>query len=415
MSSAIERDVIDITPKKPPRRRWKWLVLVALAVLVFIASRAVSIYISAAWFGSLGYSSIFWFIFRAKLQLFFVFFIVTTLVLRGAFWLIERAFSSFSFGQRTVFINQQPVNFSPARLLRPLAWIVSVVAGFIFGLGMREDWRSFALYFHQVPTNTTDPIFNKPVGFYLFTLPVYDSVSSWLLSLSVIILIATVVYAALAVTQQGISTTGDLTKARKTSLRAVSIALAPLLIVLAWRFSLSRYPYLWGDHQTFSGISFVEANHLLPAFTWVAVALILAALILLINAFGMRKIRILIGALAIPLLVYIAGAVIIPAYVTNFVVKPNELGRESPYIVHNINWTRRAFGIDRIEQRNFDALVTTDSLDLQNNRATVDNIRLWDWRALKDTLTQIQAIRTYYDFTDRKSTRLNSSHGYISY
>ena len=400
MSFDRDGEIIDVTPTKPKRRRWKWLLVIAIVLLFVVASRALSIYISALWFGSLGYSSVFWFIFRAKLQLFLIFLIATTAILRVGFWLVEREFASFSFGRRTVFINQQPVNFSPARLLRPLAWAGSIIAGLIFGFGMREDWRSFALYFHQAPTGITDPIFNKPLGFYLFTLPIYDSLSSWLLSLSFIILIATVIYAALAVTQQGISTTGDLTKARKTSLTAVSIALAPLLIVLAWRFSLSRYPYLWGDHQTFSGVTFVEANHLLPAFMWVAVALILAALILLINAFTMRKIRILIGALAIPLLVYIVGAAIIPAYVTNFIVKPNELGRETPYIVHNIAWTRRAFGIDRIEQRNFEALTTLDSFDLQNNRATVDNIRLWDWRALKDTLTQIQAIRTYYDFTD---------------
>src|ERR1041385_8872036 len=174
MSSPIEGAVIDITPKKPRLGRWKWLVVVALVLLIFIASRAVSIYISAAWFGSLGYSSIFWFIFRAKLQLFLVFFVATTLILRGGFWLIERAFASFSFGQRTVFINQQPVNFSPARLLRPLAWVVAVVAGLIYGFGMRESWRSFALYFHQAPTTQVDPIFNKPVAFYLFTLPVYD-------------------------------------------------------------------------------------------------------------------------------------------------------------------------------------------------------------------------------------------------
>ena len=400
MSFDRDGEIIDVTPTKPKRRRWKWLLVIAIVLLFVVASRALSIYISALWFGSLGYSSVFWFIFRAKLQLFLIFLIATTAILRVGFWLVEREFASFSFGRRTVFINQQPLNFSPARLLRPLAWVVSIIAGLIFGFEMREDWRSFALYFHQAPTGITDPIFNKPLGFYLFTLPIYDSISSWLLSLSFIILIATVIYAALAVTQQGISTTGDLTKARKTSLTAVSIALAPLLIVLAWRFSLSRYPYLWGDHQTFSGVTFVEANHLLPAFMWVAVALILAALILLINAFTMRKIRILIGALAIPLLVYIVGAAIIPAYVTNFIVKPNELGRETPYIVHNITWTRRAFGIDRIEQRNFEALTTLDSFDLQNNRATVDNIRLWDWRALKDTLTQIQAIRTYYDFTD---------------
>src|SRR5438270_5731013 len=395
-----EGDIIDVTPKKPRRRRWKWLILVAIVVLFFGASRSVSIYLSAAWFGSLGYASIFWFIFRAKIEIFLVFLILTTAILRSAFWLIERAFSSFSFERRTVFINQQPVNFSPARVLRPLAWVVSIVAGLIFAFGMRESWRSFGLYFHQVATNQSDPIFNKPVGFYLFTLPIYDAVSSWLLTLSFIILVAAIVYSALAMTQQGLSTSGDSAKARRISLATASVPLACWLGILAWRFILSRYPYLWEDHQTFSGVTYVEANHLLPAFVWVAVALLLAALICLINGFAVRKFRLLIAALAIPLVVYLIGAIIIPAYVTSFIVKPNELGRETPYITHNIAATRAAFGIERIEQRAFDANTTADSADLQGNRATLENIRLWDWRALKDTLQQIQAIRTYYDFTD---------------
>src|SRR5436190_9306075 len=400
MSSPIEGDVIDITPQKPRRGRWKWLLLVAIVIVLFVASRAVSIYISAVWFGSLGYSSIFWLIFRAKLQLFLIFFVVTTGTLRGAFWLIERMFSSFSFGQRTVIINQQPVNFSPARLLRPLAWIVSIIAGLVFGLGMRESWRSFALYFHQAPTNQTDPIFGKPIGFYLFTLPVYDAISSWVLALAFIAMVAAIIYAALAMTQQGLSTTGESARARGVSFAAVSLPLAAWLVILAWRFVLSRYPYLWGDHQTFSGATYVEANHLMPAYVWVAVALALAALICLINGFALRKFRVLIAAFAIPIAVYVVGVVIVPAYVTSFIVKPNELGRETPYIIHNIAATRTAYGIDRIEQRNFDANMTADASDLQGNRATLDNIRLWDWHALKDTLSQIQAIRIYYDFTD---------------
>src|SRR5438067_13450515 len=114
-----EGDIIDVTPKKP-RRRWKWLILVAIVVLFFGASRSVSIYLSAAWFGSLGYASIFWFIFRAKLEIFLIFLILTTAILRSSFWLIAWAFSSFSFERRTVLINQQPVSISPARLLRPL-------------------------------------------------------------------------------------------------------------------------------------------------------------------------------------------------------------------------------------------------------------------------------------------------------
>src|SRR5204863_8130573 len=102
----------------------------------------------------------------------------------------------------------------------------------------------------------------------------------------------------------------------------------------------------------------------------------------------------------IPIVVYVIGTVLIPAYVTSFIVKPNELGRETPYIEQNIAWTRRAFGIDRIEQRNYDAENTAEAFALSDNRPTLENIRLWDWRALKDTLTQTQAICTCYDFTD---------------
>jgi uncharacterized protein len=393
-------EIIDVGETKPRRRGWVWWLVGAIVIGIFVASRGLSIYISALWFGSLGYSAVYWYMFKLKVALFTIFFVLTVLILRGGFWIVERAFASVAFDRRTIFVNQQPVNFSPSRLLRPLAWIISVLAGLIFGLGMRESWRSFALYFHGSPGDLSDPIFNKPLGFYLFTLPVYEAFSTWLLYLSIIVLIGAAIYALLAVTQQGLSSAGDIAKARKISLATVSSALAVFLVILAWQLLLARYPYLWDDHQTFSGVTYVEANYLLPAMKWVAVALVLAAIISLVNAFTVRRVRLLIVAVAIPLVVYIIGTVLVPAYVTSFIVKPNELGRESPYIEHNITWTRRAFGIDRIEQRNFEADTSIEAFDIQNNRPTLDNIRLWDWRALQDTLKQIQAIRTYYDFPD---------------
>src|SRR5439155_1718681 len=328
------------------------------------------------------------------------FFLLTAALVRGGLWLVERAFAEFAFDRRTIFLNQQPVNFSPARVLRPLAWIVSLLAALIFAFGMRQMWRSFALYTHQVTTSLLDPIFQKPLGFYFFTLPIYDAISEWLLSISVIILVGSIVYALLAVTQQGLSTVGNVAKARRVSLSTVSYVLAVTLVLFAWRVMLSRYPYLWDDHQTFSGVTYTEANYLLRGMVWVAVTLTLAAAIAVVNAFTFRRVRVLLAGLAIPLVVFIIAVFIVPAYVQNFIVKPNELERETPYIDQNITSTRRAFGIDRIEQRSFDAEISTEAFSLQDNRATLDNIRLWDWRALKDTLQQIQAIRTYYNFTD---------------
>src|SRR6185436_21001417 len=327
--------------------------------------------------------------------------------LRVAFWLIDRAFASFALAPRTVLINQQPVQISPGRLLRPLAWVVSVLTGLVFGLGMLESWRDFALFFHQPQTSLHDPIFGKPLSFYLFSLPIYEALSSWLIYLTLIILVAAIVYALLAATQQPSGTVLKDSKARRSGLMIVSAALAAFLLALAWSVLLSRFPYLWVDHQTFSGVTYAEDNYFLPALRWVAIALVIAAIASLVNAFTVRRIRLLVAALALPVLVYLVGGVIVPAYVNNFVVKPNELGRETTYIEHNITGTRAAFGIDKIEQRNFEAETTTESLGLQDNRATLDNIRLWDWHALQDTLKQMQAIRTYYDFPEVDVDRYN--------
>ena len=98
-------------------------------------------------------------------------------------------------------------------------------------------------------------------------------------------------------------------------------------------------------------------------------------------------------------MVYLAVQVV-GWYVSSFIVKPNQLERERPFIARNIEWTRQAWGLDRLAQQEFPAETTADAADPAENQATLKNIRLWDWRALQDTLRQIQEIRTYYDFPD---------------
>ncbi|HEV2884285.1 MAG TPA: UPF0182 family protein [Pyrinomonadaceae bacterium] len=391
-----DTEVIDVDP--PKRRRWRrWLI--AIIVLLFIASsRLLAVYLSAAWFNSLGFSSVYWYIFKLKAGLFLGFTVLTVLVLGTAFWLIRKAFGSQTFEKRTILVNNQPFQFSPDRLVRPLGWILAVLFGLFYGFAMKNSWQAFALYFHQSHPEGRDPIFQKPLGFYLFSLPIYELLSSWLMVMAFVVLCAAIAYALLTVPQKVLKAAGS--SPPRKHFAVVSVALAAFLITMAWRTYLSRFPYLWSDHQTFSGITFTEANYLLPALYLVAIALLLAAVIALINAFTMRGLRLLVAGLAIPLAVYIVGVFLVPAYVTSFIVKPNELDRETPYIEHNIAWTRRAFGLEQVELREFEADPTVAGLDIAANRETVENIRLWDWRALRDTLKQIQAIRTYYDFPD---------------
>lgn len=389
-------EVIDVGPSK--RRRWRLWLIGALVLLFIVLSRGLSIYLSAAWFSSLGFSAVYWYIFKLKVGLFIAFAVLTVLVLRTAFWLLERTFASQAMAKRTIVVNNQPIQFSPERFVRPLGWILAVLFGFFYGMAMKSDWKTFALYFNQAPAATPDPVFLKPLGFYLFSLPVYDLISGWLITLAFVVLCASIVYSFLSLPQNILKTAGQ--RASKKPFAAVSLALAVFLVMLAWSTYLSRFPYLWEDHQTFSGVTYAEAKYLLPALYLVCLALLVAAAISLINAFSKRGLRLLLLALAIPLAVYVVGVYLVPGYVTSFIVKPNELGRETPYIEQNIAWTRRAFGLEQLELREFQAENSVEALDINANRPTFENIRLWDWHALQDTLKQIQAIRTYYDFPD---------------
>jgi len=391
-----DNELIDVVP--PPRRRWRRWLIGALVLAVIVLSRGLAVYLSAAWFSSLGFSAVYWYIFKLKVGLFLAFAVITVLLLRTAFWLLERAFAAQTLEKRTILLNNQPVQFSPARFVRPLGWILALLFGLFYGLAMKGEWQTFALYFNQATAATPDPIFQKPLGFYLFSLPLYELISSWLITLSFIVLCASLIYSLLALPQAALKIARK--DAARKPLAAVSLGLTVFLVLLAWRAYLSRFPYLWADHQTFSGVTFVEAKYLLPALYLVCIALLIAAAISLINAFSKRGLRLLLLALAIPLAVYLVGVYIVPTYVQSFIVKPNELDRETPYIEQNIAWTRRAFGLEQLEVREFPAETSVEALDLNANRPTLDNIRLWDWHALQDTLKQIQAIRTYYDFPD---------------
>jgi len=398
MSQQIPRDseIIDVGP--PKRRRWRIVLLAAVALGFISLSRILAVYLSALWFRSLGYSTVYWYMFKLKAGLFVGFAVLTILILRSGFWLLERVFADHSFEKRTIVLNNQPFQFSPARFIRPLAWIISIVAGLIYGIALKEDWQKFALYLHQPATTAHDSVFGKTVGFYLFCLPLYDSISSWLIGISFIILCATVVYSLLSLPETVLK--GSARWSSGTAFRAVCFALSLVLFALSWHTYLSRFPFLWEDHQTFSGVTYTEAHYVLPALLFVCFALIVSAVISFLNAFSLRRVSLLLVTLGLPVAVYIVGVVLVPAYVQSFIVKPNELDRETPFIEQNIEWTRRGFSLEDIELREFQAENSVEALDLTGNRSTLENIRLWDWQALRDTLKQIQAIRTYYDFSD---------------
>jgi uncharacterized membrane protein (UPF0182 family) len=411
--SDLDADIIDISPKRKRKSgRIKWVVL---AVFLFVVALVLSvgIYTEALWFGSLGFSSRFWYVFWLGWILFAIFAILTFAVVRGGFYALERLFGPEIHKPRQIIINKQRVDLNFARFLRPVSWIFAIIFGLGYGASLSRDWNAWVLYLHQPATTTTDPVFGNSLGFYLFTLPIYSDLASWLTGLFLILLIATVVFAILSAVPGDTVLVDEKEKGfsgfSSGSYAAVSIALGALLIIVAWRTVLSRYEYLWTDHSSFSGVTYTEANYLLPGLIVIAIALVVAALILFVNAFTKKGGQLILGAIGIPILVYIVAGVLVPTYVQSFIVKPNELDRETPYIEHNIAGTRAGFNIENVRAHEYPADITPEALNLAANRSTLSNIRLWDWQALQDTLRQIQEIRTYYDFRMLMSTVIESA------
>ncbi|HST09976.1 MAG TPA: UPF0182 family protein [Terriglobales bacterium] len=384
---------------RPPRRR-RFFVVLALVVIILFGSRtALSYYVDALWFGSLGYGDVFRKTLSLQWAVFAAFFACTFFILYGWFLALRRTYQPELLSGGIIFISGRPLKLPAERILRLIVLVISLVIAAATGASMMAEWPSFALYWYAPgnPGGVVDPIFGKPLHFYLFTLPAWQFVTGWLLSLAVIACIVAVLFIFIT------GSTRVLGGRRGSDIplpwRGFSVAFAFFLLMLAMRVYISRFESLFEEHTIFSGVTYTGAHLTLTGLLVVCAALILGAAFAFINVVSAPRVRWLVAAVAPALICYFALQVF-GWYVGNFIVKPNELVRERPYIAYNIDLTRQAYGLNRVSQREFPAETTVDATDPANNQATLQNIRLWDWRALQDTLRQIQEIRTYYDFPD---------------
>jgi hypothetical protein len=386
-------------PKRSPRRRRFLLIIVLAAIIIFGSRTAISYFVDALWFGSLGYGEVFRKTLTLQWALFAAFSAATFLVLYGWFLTLRRAYQPDLLGGRIIFVGGQPLKLPTERILRLIVLLVSLVVAAATGAGMMAEWPTFALYWYA-PSATgglVDPIFGKPLHFYLFTLPAWQLITGWGLTLGVIACVVAVSFIFITGSTRALA--GRRGSSIPSPWRGFSVAFAFLLLVLAMRVYISRFEALFEDHTIFGGVTYTDAHVTLTGLLVVCAALVLGAAIAAINVVSAPRARWLVGAVAPAVVCYLALQAV-GWYVGNFIVKPNELVRERPYIGFNIDLTRQAYGLDRVSQREFPAETTVEAADPANNQATLANIRLWDWRALQDTLRQIQEIRTYYDFPD---------------
>jgi hypothetical protein len=404
MPETIDWPKLTSSPQRR-NRRGLFILIAIIAVVVFGSRGAISFWVDLQWFRSLGYGEVFWKTRGLEWGIFAGFFVLTFLLLLGIFSALKHAHKDDLPADHTIFIGGQPITLSLKPVLRLVSIGGSLVIALITGGAMAAEWQTLALWWYAPQgAGVADPIFGRPLGFYLFTLPAWQLILGWLLTLSVISCVIAVVFLLVSGSSRALS--GSRESLGELPWRGLSIAAAFLLLIVAGRVYLGRFEQLFEHHTIFDGVTYTGAHVTLTGMLVVCVALILGAVIAMAGGLFAPRGRWLIVSI-LPAVICYAGVGVVGWYVSSFVVKPNELVREQPYIANNIEMTRQAYGLDRFTQREFPAETTVDATDPANNQATLQNIRLWDWHALQDTLRQIQEIRTYYDFPDIDIDRYN--------
>ena len=408
-------------PAQKTPRRSGLAVFVAAAIIVIVSLILLGVFsdllIDWMWFSAVGYSGVFWTTIGAKASVFFVVFLATAAILwanaRIALRLARGLGPGIGLGpaQRR---SRLPTSFDsalatattappdPFELLRErLPWptVIAAASGLLalfVAWGEAGNWSTLLRFLYQVPYGSNDPLYQKDIGFYFFSLPAFVDVKNWaLLTLLLSALLASIVYWAHGeFDYQG--------RPRSISPAVISHGSALLgffFAIKAWSYALDRYHLLYGDNGVVVGASYTDIHVQLPVLWLLIVLSVVGAFASWANVW-MRTYR--LPAVAVALL--FGGALlfsgVIPALFQRFYVKPNELAWERPYIEHNIALTREAYNLNRITPKPFPAEQNLTFKTLEANKATIDNIRLWDWQPLADTYAQLQEIRTYYSLRD---------------
>jgi uncharacterized membrane protein (UPF0182 family) len=375
--------------------------LLVLLLLLFLGGgQVIPLITDWLWFGEVGYRAVFATTLTAKL--------VTGLLFGLAFFLI--VFVNLKIATRTpamdVLVELEdhlglPSRFVVEPFVRRFLLPGALLLGFIAGSQAAGEWSSFLSYFNATPFNLADPIFGYDLGFYAFRLPALKFLYGWL----IVALGLTLVLTALTyLLYRGIHITARGPRFANQARAHLLLLLGCVLLVKAGGYLLDRFELLFSARAVAFGAGYTDVNVTLPALTLMMFLAVISAALAFYHA-ARGGFRSLAGALGALVLIAILGQGLIPGAIQRLRVVPNEISLERPFIERTIKFTRLAYGLDRVEEKDFPAEENLTVEALRRNDATIKNIRLWDHRPLLATYAQLQEIRTYYKFTDVDNDR----------
>ena len=393
------------------------LVIVAAVLLIVVLVAIAGDIEKWLWMGQLGYVGIFWTLLTVQWAMFCSAFVFAFLYLWVNLGLAVRNSADFgghgSAGRPAFFtgtdaVGQIGIGVSP-RLLKLAVATVSAVVALFFAIGFHTQWDTYLRFRYGGSFGVSDPLFGVDVGFYLFHLPFYELLQSTLMLLTVLAL-AGAVMAYMFFGLLRVSGGGKI-EAGRNATSHLSVLLFILVANWGWGLYLDHYNLVYSNLGVVYGAGYT-ADHVTRIALWIMVGVSAAGCALLAFNFFRPRFKALLVGSGVYVALYVIGILLLPVVFQKFFVQPSELALEAPYLKNYIEFTRKAYQLDAIQETAYPALSDLTPETIARNQDTIQNIRLWDARPLLQTYQQTQAIRLYYQFYNVNTDRYHLADGY---
>ncbi len=352
------------------------LFLIADIILTYVVA---VLYTEYLWFDSLGYGKLFLAMLSYRLELFALVFVLTFVILTLNSFMIKRAIKEF-LGE-------------PVKYYHSIDLIFSLVLAYSFS----NYWMRLVFFLNGVEFNLKDPIFGNDISLYVFRLPFIKLILLVIAAtISLSFAIAIFYYAYVFRWVKSFEEFKELFP--QAGYTHIAVLSAITFILLSAYIYVARFDLLTSQHGVVSGASWVEVNVLMPLMLFISILSIVFAGISL--HFGRKSFENLALVFVIFGIIAIFSLGFVPFAIQKFKVEPNELQMEWNFIGYSINYTRFAFGLTEVKKQRYEVSENLTLDEIERNRGTIENVRLWDHRPLKEVYRQIQQIRPYYVIHD---------------
>ena len=382
-------------------------VFVTIVVLIALVLVVPNILADWLWYQSVERTDVFSRIITLQIGLFAAGLVFFGVLYFGNMSLVRKVVARQAYDTGEDFLSNSAQRTEQAS--RIISGLVGVIASVVFGLLAAGQWNTVLRAQNLVEFGTTDPLFERDLSFFVFTLPLLEFVQGWLFRAILLVLVVAVFsYGFRLVLPYMISPEDD--EGERRQIPKSLVAGAPIrihlsvlgflvMVLVAWAHWLSLHTLEFSTRGAAYGASYIDDNIMQPVQQILIVLAVVAAIGLVLGAvFNWQWLP--VGGIGLWLLVLVVGAWAYPGLAHRLEVQPNELERERPYIENNIAFTREAYGLNRIVEMEHPGEPAVTQEELVGNPLTVRNFRLWDPEPLLITYNQVQSIRLYYDILD---------------